>query len=46
VTQKLKQNHVRFVSSDVVVVPKEKLGFSQGVLVSEPDEHDLLLVEK
>jgi hypothetical protein len=28
VTQKLKQNHVRFVSSDVVVVPKEKLGFS------------------
>ena len=46
VTRKLRQNHVRFVSSDIVVVPKEKLGFSRGVLVSDPDGHDLLLVEK
>jgi len=46
VTQKLKQHHVGFVSSDVIVVPKEKLGFSKGVLVSDPDGHNLLLVEK
>jgi hypothetical protein len=46
VTQKLRQNHVRFVCSDVVVVPKEQLSFSRGVLVSDPDGHDLLLVEK
>lgn len=45
-TQTLKDNHVGFVSSGVVVVPKEKLGFTKGVLVSDPDGHDVLLVEK
>ena len=44
--QKFRQNHVGFVSSRVIVVPKEKLGFSKGVLVSDPDGHDVLLVEK
>jgi hypothetical protein len=44
VTQKLKQNHVRFVCSDLVAVPKEQLSFPRGVLVSDPDGHNLLLV--
>lgn len=43
--KKLRQNHVGFVSSEVMVVPKEKLGFSRGILVSDPDGHDVLLVE-
>ena len=44
--QKLKQSRVGFVSSDVTVVPKEKLGFSRGLLVSDPDGHDVLLIQK
>jgi catechol 2,3-dioxygenase-like lactoylglutathione lyase family enzyme len=43
--QKLRHNHVGFVSSDVIVVPKNKLGFSKGLLVSDPDGHNVLLVE-
>jgi catechol 2,3-dioxygenase-like lactoylglutathione lyase family enzyme len=43
--QKLRQNHVGFVSSDVIVVPKDRLGFSKGLLVSDPDGHNVLLVE-
>ena len=41
----LRQNYVGFVSSNVIVVPKEKLGFSKGLLVQDPDGHDVLLVE-
>ena len=44
--QKLRQSHVGFVSSEVTVVPKEKLGFSRGVLVSDPDGHNILLIQK
>ena len=43
--RKLRQHHVGFVSSDVIVVLKEKVGFSRGVLVRDPDGHDVLLVE-
>ncbi len=42
---KAQQNHVGFVSSDVTIVPKDKARFSRGVLVSDPDGHDVLLVE-
>jgi catechol 2,3-dioxygenase-like lactoylglutathione lyase family enzyme len=44
--QKLRQSRFGLVSSGVTVVPKEKLGFSRGVLVSDPDGHDLLLIQK
>jgi catechol 2,3-dioxygenase-like lactoylglutathione lyase family enzyme len=44
--KKLRQGHVGFVSSDVTVVAKDKVGFSRGVLVKDPDGHDVLLVEK
>src|SRR5881392_1676487 len=36
--KKLADAHV--VSSGVVVMPKDKAGFSKGVLVSDPDGHD------
>src|SRR5438094_6203481 len=42
----LRQSHSRIVSSDVVVMQKDKAGFAKGGLVSEPDGHDLLLIQK
>ena len=44
--QKLRQAHVSFVSYGVVVMPKDKAGFSKGALVSDPDGHDVLLIQK
>jgi catechol 2,3-dioxygenase-like lactoylglutathione lyase family enzyme len=44
--KKLTNAHVGFVSSGVVVMPKGNSGFSKGVLVSDPDGHDVLLVQK
>ena len=44
--QKLRQAHVSFVSSGVVVMPKDKAGFSKGALGSDPDGHDVLLIPK
>src|SRR5881394_2668880 len=37
--KKLQDSHVRFVSSGVIVMPKDKAGFSKGALVSDPDGH-------
>jgi hypothetical protein len=42
----LRAAHVRFVSPGVVVVPKDKAGFSKGALVSDPDGHNVLLIQK
>src|SRR5216117_2903 len=44
--KKLRDAHVSFVSPDVVMMPKDKAGFSKGALVSDPDGHDLLLIQK
>src|SRR6266446_6520920 len=44
--KKLRDAHVHFVSSGVVSVPKDKIGFSKGALVSDPDGHDVLLIQK
>src|SRR5213083_1854470 len=46
VAEKLRTAHVRFVSSSVVVMPKDKSGFSKGALVSDPDGHDVLLIQR
>ncbi len=43
---KLREAHAGFISSSVVVMTKEKAGFSKGALVSDPDGHDLLLIQK
>jgi catechol 2,3-dioxygenase-like lactoylglutathione lyase family enzyme len=44
--KKLRDANVGFVSSGVIVVPKEKVGFSKGALLSDPDGHDVLLIQK
>ena len=44
--RKLRDAHVRFVSSGVVAMPKDKAGFSKGALVSDPDGHCVLLIQK
>jgi catechol 2,3-dioxygenase-like lactoylglutathione lyase family enzyme len=43
---KLRDAHVRFVSPGVVVMPKAQAGFSKGALVSDPDGHSVLLIQK
>src|SRR5262245_16566083 len=44
--KKLRDAHVRFISPGVVLMPKDKTGFSKGALVSDPDGHDVLLIDK
>src|SRR5256885_11375420 len=44
--KKLRDAHVHFVSSGVVSMPKDKAGFSKGALVSDPDGHDVLLIQR
>jgi hypothetical protein len=44
--KKLRDAHVGFVSSGVVVMSKDKAGFSKGALVGDPDGHDVLLIQK
>jgi len=44
--KKLRDAHVSFVSPGVVAMPKERAGFSKSALVSDPDGHDLLLIQK
>ena len=44
--KKLRDAHVRFISPGVVLMPKDKAGFSEGALVSDPDGHDVLLIGK
>jgi catechol 2,3-dioxygenase-like lactoylglutathione lyase family enzyme len=44
--KKLQDAHVPFVSPSVVAMPKDKAGFSKGALVSDPDGHSVLLIQK
>ena len=44
--KKLRDAHVSFVSPDVVMMPKDKAGFLKGALVSDPDGHSVLLIQK
>jgi catechol 2,3-dioxygenase-like lactoylglutathione lyase family enzyme len=44
--KRLQDAQVRFVSPGVIAMPKDKAGFSKGTLVSDPDGHDLLLIQK
>ena len=43
--KKLRDAHVRFVSSGVIAIPKDKAGFTKGALVSDPDGHSVLLIQ-
>ncbi|MGH7901460.1 MAG: VOC family protein, partial [Thermodesulfobacteriota bacterium] len=42
----LRENNARFISPGVVTLPDDKLGFSKGVIVLDPDGHAMLIVEK
>ena len=44
--KKLRHAQVGFVSTGIIVIPNDKSGFSKGTLVSDPDGHDLLLIQK
>ena len=44
--KKLRYAHVGFVSTGIIVIPNDKSGFSKGTLISDPDGHDLLLIQK
>jgi catechol 2,3-dioxygenase-like lactoylglutathione lyase family enzyme len=44
--KKLRDAYVRFISSGIVAMPKDKAGFSKGALVSDPDGHSVLLIQK
>ena len=44
--KKLRNAHVHFVSSGVVSMPKDEAEFSKGALVSDPDRHDVLLIQR
>src|SRR6266705_1455966 len=44
--RKLRDAHVHFISSGVVSMPKDKAGFSKGALVSDPDGHDVLVIQR
>src|SRR5216110_847287 len=46
VAKKLRDAHVRFVSPGVVAMRKDKAGFSKAALVSDPDGHDVLLIQR
>ena len=44
--KKLRDAHVHFVSSGVVSMQKDKARFSKGALVSDPDGHSILLIQR
>jgi len=44
--KKLRDANVRFVSPGVVTIAKDKAGFAKGALVSDPDGHSVLLIQK
>jgi len=44
--KKLRDANVHFVSAGVVAMAKDKAGFAKGALVSDPDGHNVLLLQK
>jgi catechol 2,3-dioxygenase-like lactoylglutathione lyase family enzyme len=44
--KKLRDARVRFVSPGVVTMPRDKAAFSKGALVSDPDGHSVLLIQR
>jgi catechol 2,3-dioxygenase-like lactoylglutathione lyase family enzyme len=44
--KKLRDAHIRFISPGLIVMPKDKAGFSKGVLVADPDGHRVLLIQE
>ena len=46
IAKRLRLNQSTFVSSNIIDVPEQTLGFKRGVLVRDPDGHPIRLIEK
>jgi hypothetical protein len=46
IAQRLRMNQSAFVSSGIVTLTEELLGFKKGFVVRDPDGHAMRLVEK
>jgi len=46
VTESLGKEKVRFVSSEAVDFPDDKIGFKKGIMILDPDRHAIVLIEK
>ncbi len=46
VTASLGKEKVSFVSSEVVDLPDDKIGFKKGIMILDPDRHAVVLIEK
>lgn len=46
IAQKLRRYRTQFLSSNVVPIPEQALGFKRGVLVRDPDGHAMRFVER
>jgi hypothetical protein len=46
VAQRLRENEYVFISSDVIEMPDQQLGFRKGFLVRDPDGHVMRIVER
>jgi catechol 2,3-dioxygenase-like lactoylglutathione lyase family enzyme len=44
--KRLRDARVHFISPGVATTPKDQIGFSKGALVSDPDGHSVLLIQK
>jgi catechol 2,3-dioxygenase-like lactoylglutathione lyase family enzyme len=46
IAKKMRDADVRFISPGVVTIAEHRAGFSKGVVVSDPDGHGVLLIQK
>jgi len=46
IAQQLRHQQITFISSNVIAIPGQTLGFKKGLLIRDPDGHPLRLVEK
>lgn len=44
--QRLSRNRSTFISTNIIPMPEQVLGFKQGVIIRDPDGHAIQLVEK
>ena len=46
IAKKMRDADVRFISPGVITMAEHRAGFSKGVVVSDPDGHSVLLIQK
>ncbi len=45
VIESLRKNNIDFISSDIIRIPDSETGYSNAILVRDPDGHSILIVE-